>query len=92
MIMAPWFGKEWVDTVCILKKSLYDHKQSLKAWLDMFAKVMRKYGYQQGQSDHTLFSKQNKHVKRTILIVYVNDIILTGDNLEESERPKEKFG
>lgn len=40
----------------------------------------------QGQSDHTMFFKQSQDGLKTILIVYVDDIILTGDNLSKIRR------
>ncbi|XP_022853510.1 uncharacterized protein LOC111374981 [Olea europaea var. sylvestris] len=73
--------------VCKLRKSLYGLKQSPRAWFDRFAKVLKTQGYQQGQSDHTMFYHLSRGVK-TILIVYVDDIILTGDNIGEMERLK----
>ena len=43
---------------------------------------MRRFGYHQSNSDHTLFFKR-KGDKITILIVYVDDMIVTGnDDLE----------
>lgn len=41
---------------------------------------MKKQGYDKGQSDHTMFVKHLGDSKITILIVYVDDIILTGDD------------
>ena len=38
--------------------------------------------------DHTLFFKQSNDGRMTILIVYVDDIILTGDDTREVERLK----
>ena len=69
--------------VCKLKKSLYGLKQSPRAWFDRFAKTVISNGYHQCQADHTLFVKANSGGKIAILIVYVDDIILTGDDLEE---------
>ncbi|KAH9684421.1 reverse transcriptase Ty1/copia-type domain-containing protein [Citrus sinensis] len=43
------------------------------------------------QADHTMFYKRSKEGKLAILIVYVNDIILTGDDKEELEGLKEKL-
>ena len=74
--------------VCRLKKSLYGLKQSPRAWFDRFTKSVKKYGYSQGQTDHTLFFKHSQNGKVTILIVYVDYIILTGDDLEELVRLK----
>ena len=44
--------------VCKLKKSLYELKQSLRAWFGRFTKSMRSFGYHQSNSDHTLFLKK----------------------------------
>ncbi|RVW92976.1 Retrovirus-related Pol polyprotein from transposon RE1 [Vitis vinifera] len=89
MMLPPRFCKEEKETrVCKLKKSLYGLKQSPKAWFDRFSKVIKNQGYQQGQSDHTMFFKQSNDGRMTILIVYVDDIILTGDDTGEVERLK----
>ena len=71
-----------------MKKSLYGLKQSPRAWFDRFARVIKNKGYQQGQSDHTMFFKQSNDGRMTILIVYVDDIVLIGDNTGEVERLK----
>lgn len=44
----------------------------------------------QAQTDHTLFFK-HQNSKITILIVYVDDIILTGDDNGEMERLKQNL-
>ena len=44
---------------------------------------MKLHGYVQCQTDHTLFVKKSTNDERSILIVYVDDIIVTGDYLEE---------
>ena len=76
------------NRVCRLRKSLYGLKQSPRAWFDRFTKAIKKQGYSQGQSDHTLFIKRHQDVKITILIVYVDDIIVTGNHEEEISRLK----
>ena len=50
---------------------------------------MKNQRYVQAQSDHTMFIKGSKEGKIAVLIVYVDDIILTGDDLVEMERLKE---
>jgi hypothetical protein len=52
---------------------------------------MKKQGYIQGQADHTLFTKFSPHGKIAILIVYVDDIVLTGDDIVEMAKVKEKL-
>ena len=44
-----------------LNKSLYGLKQYPRAWFDRFSKVIKEFGYGQGQADHTLFVK---HVEK----------------------------
>ncbi|RVW95943.1 Retrovirus-related Pol polyprotein from transposon TNT 1-94 [Vitis vinifera] len=68
--------------VCKLKKSLYGLKQSPRAWFGRFTKSMRAFGYHQSNSDHTLFLKK-QHGKITTLIVYVDDMVVTGNDPEE---------
>ncbi|WJZ94687.1 hypothetical protein VitviT2T_013525 [Vitis vinifera] len=68
--------------VCKLKKSLYGLKQSSRAWFGRFTKSMRAFGYRQSNSDHTLFLKK-QHGKITALIVYVDDMVVTGNDPEE---------
>ncbi|WJZ83766.1 hypothetical protein VitviT2T_003421 [Vitis vinifera] len=68
--------------VCKLKKSLYGLKQSPRAWFGRFTKSMRAFGYRQSNSNHTLFLKK-QHGKITTLIVYVDDMVVTGNDPEE---------
>ncbi|KAI5347547.1 hypothetical protein L3X38_000434 [Prunus dulcis] len=73
--------------VCKLRKSLYGLKQSSRAWFGSFVASMRKSGYVQSNSDHTLFLKRRK-CKLTTLIIYVNDMIVTGDQAETQNLQK----
>ncbi|KAL0318797.1 UNVERIFIED_CONTAM: Retrovirus-related Pol polyprotein from transposon RE1 [Sesamum angustifolium] len=68
--------------VCRLKKAFYGLKQSPRAWFGRFMQSMKSFGYKQSNSDHTLFLKYNKE-NVTALIVYVNDMIVTGNDPEE---------
>ena len=68
--------------VCKLKKALYKLKLSLRAWFGRFTKSMRNFGYKQSNSDNTLFLK-HKRGKITALIIYVDDLVVTGDDHEE---------
>ncbi|KAM0041859.1 putative RNA-directed DNA polymerase [Helianthus debilis subsp. tardiflorus] len=48
---------------------------------------MKKYGFKQSNSDHTLFLKQRGKLI-TCLIIYVDDMIVTGNDEEEMKRLK----
>ena len=52
--------------------------------------MIQRHGFRQAQTDHTLFLKLQGG-KKTILIVYVDDIILTGDDRVEIEEIKGKL-
>ena len=70
------------EVVCKLQKALYGLKQSPRAWFGRFSLAMRKYGFTQSNSYHTLFLK-HRLGKVTTLIIYVDDMIITGDDTEE---------
>jgi len=63
-------------------------KQSSRAWFEKFTQSVKKHEYTQGQAHHTLFTKSGQNGMITILIVYVEDIILTGNDEIEMERLK----
>ncbi|RVW28219.1 Retrovirus-related Pol polyprotein from transposon RE1 [Vitis vinifera] len=89
MEILPGFQESMAkNQVCKLQKSLYGLKQSPRAWFDRFTKAVLKLGYKQGQADHTLFVKKSHAGKMAILIVYVDDIILSGNDMEELQKLK----
>ncbi|GJR11586.1 putative RNA-directed DNA polymerase [Tanacetum coccineum] len=76
--------------VCKLNKSLYGLKQSPRAWFGRFTLAMKKYGYKQSNSDHTQFlSHKGDHV--TCLIIYVDDMIITGNDESEIKKAKRRI-
>ena len=76
--------------VCKLERALYRLKQSPRAWFGRFSSAMRKYGYRQSNSDHTL-SLKHRQSKVTALIVYLDDMIITGDDAKEISRLQEQL-
>ena len=83
MNLPPGFEYTYGENkVCRLRKSLYGLKQSPRAWFGKFEKALKGYIYQQSQVDHTMFYKRADNGKLPILIVYVDDIIITGDDSE----------
>ena len=92
MSIPPGFeGNKTSDKVCKLKKALYGLKQSPRAWFSRFAKVMRDSGYRQSQGDHTLFFKHSASGGVTALLVYVDDIIVTGNDEKEKDDLKKRL-
>ncbi|KAL5829710.1 hypothetical protein ACOSQ3_019178 [Xanthoceras sorbifolium] len=78
MDLPPVFDSK-TGKVCKLKKAFYGLKQSPRGWFGRLSTSIRKFGYQQSNSDHTLFFK-HKGDKITILIVYVDDMIVIGND------------
>jgi transposase InsO family protein len=86
-------GYQTLDTVgkvCKLKKALYGLKQSPRAWFGRFSQAMKRYGYNQSDSDHTMFYKK-RFDKISILIIYVDDMIITGNDKEGIKDLEEKL-
>ena len=69
---------------------MYGLKQSPRAWFDRFTKSIQQHGFKQAQADHTLLYKLLGK-KITILIVYIDDIIVTGNDVGEIESIKSKL-
>lgn len=58
---------------------MYGLKHSLRAWFHKFTTFVRFQGFTQGHSDHKLFTKWSL-CKKIVLIVYVDNILLSGDD------------
>ena len=71
--------------VCRLKKALYGLKQSPRAWFGRLSYAMKGFGYKQAMTYHTFFFKRDGD-DITLLIVYVDDMIVTGSNPKEVEK------
>jgi len=74
-----------------LKKALYGLKQSPRAWFGRLTQAMISRGYRQSQGDHTLFIKHSQEGKLTLLLVYVDDMIVAEDDEHEKQILKEKL-
>ena len=68
------------ELVCCLK-SLYGLKQSPRAWLGRFSEIVIEFGLTRCGVDHFVFYRQTKAGK-ILLIVYMDDIVITGDDSE----------
>ncbi|GJY10247.1 ribonuclease H-like domain-containing protein [Tanacetum coccineum] len=73
--------------VCRLKKSLYGLKQAPRQWNAKLTHTLIDNGFKQSKSDYSLFTK-SKNGNFTALLVYVDDIIITGNNSTEIENFK----
>ena len=65
--------------VCRHRKSLYGLKQSPRAWFGRFSEVVQEFGMKKCNSDHSVFYQQSE-IGIILLVVYVDDIVITGSN------------
>jgi hypothetical protein len=70
---------EYLSCVCKLKKALYGLKQSPWAWFGKFSEAFMEFGLQRCQTDHLLFHLHTS-AGYILLLVYVDDIVITGDD------------
>lgn len=76
--------------VCKLKKALYGLKQSPRAWFGKIAEFLEYNGFVITSADASLFVKR-KNSKMAVVLVYVDDLIITGDHTEMISQLKENL-
>ena len=82
MTLPPGFISPQPNQCCKLLKSLYGLRQSSRMWYDKLSHLLLSHGYQQTSSDYSLFVKFIGD-QISILLVYVDDIVLTGNSISE---------
>ncbi|WVZ56049.1 hypothetical protein U9M48_006635 [Paspalum notatum var. saurae] len=65
--------------ICRLRRSLYGLKQAPRAWFQRFASVVTAAGFSASAHDPALFVHTSS-CGRTLLLLYVDDMIITGDD------------
>src|SRR5947207_11320076 len=76
--------------VCHLKKALYGLKQAPRAWFERFSSVVRAASFSTSEHDPALFVHTSKR-GRTLLLLYVDDMLITGDDQEYISFVKKKL-
>ncbi|XP_026396687.1 uncharacterized protein LOC113291360 [Papaver somniferum] len=79
MKLPPGFQKKGDTRVYKLNKSLYGLKQASRQWFAKFSTALLEEGFQQSRVDYSLFLFHKGAVSIYVL-VYVDDIIITGNN------------
>lgn len=76
-----------LNQVCKLKKALYGLKQSPRQWYKEFSGKLKTFGFNQSSYDHCMFYIQTNSIF-IALIVYVDDILITGNDQNKIEEVK----
>ncbi|WZZ70878.1 hypothetical protein YC2023_082248 [Brassica napus] len=71
-----------------LKKAIYGLKQSPRAWYNKLSTTLNGRGFRKSELDHTLFTLTTPS-GMVALLVYVDDIIITGSDKEGIKATKE---
>ena len=75
-----------------LIKSLYGLRQSPRCWNEKFVKMMKDLHYIQSQADPCVFIKDEENGERSIITVFVDDLVIASKNYKEvKEELMKKF-
>ena len=80
MDIPPGLPNTKLRQVCLLHKSLYGLRQARRQWYAQLASFLLKNNLKSSFVDHSLFI-HNMEGKITVLLVYIDDIIHTGDDI-----------
>ena len=72
-------GKEHM--VCKLMKSLYGLKQAPRQWYKKFDSFMVGHEYMRTNADHCVYVRKFLNGKIVILLLYVNDMLIIGQDV-----------
>lgn len=81
MQVPPGYSVNGTSKVRKLNKSLYCLKQTSRQWYSKLSIFIIGQGFHQSKADYSLFTRK-KGNSFTAILVYVDDIIIAGDNVE----------
>ena len=77
MQLSPSLSVE-SNKVCHLRHALYGLKQAPRAWFTKFSSTISHLGYMVSHYDYASFLR---HTDKCIILLYVDDMIITSDDL-----------
>ena len=75
--------------VCKLRRSLYGLKQSPQTWFSRFSSMVQEFGMIRSVADYSIFYHHSSAGKCIYLIVYVDDIVITGSDQDGIQKLKQ---
>jgi hypothetical protein len=76
------------DKVCRLRRAFYSLKQAPRAWFAKFNSTVSRLGFSISSYDSALFLRRTSKGS-ILLLLYVNDMIITGDDLSRIQELKD---
>ena len=90
MELPQGFTSQGEKQVCRLVKSLYGLKQAPRQWNAKLSKALVELKFKQSEYDQSMFIKKDES-GMVIILVYVDDLLVTGDSLRIVKETKEKL-
>uniref|UniRef100_A0A2N9J561 Integrase catalytic domain-containing protein n=1 Tax=Fagus sylvatica TaxID=28930 RepID=A0A2N9J561_FAGSY len=93
MQLPPGFSQPpgFSHKVCRLRQALYGLKQAPRAWFAKFNSTISQHGFSASSYDSALFFRRSDH-GITLLLLYVDDMIITGDDVQGIQDLKRFLG
>ncbi|GKV37573.1 hypothetical protein SLEP1_g45591 [Rubroshorea leprosula] len=89
--MKPLAGLHHLpNKVCRLRRALYGLKQSPRAWYAKFSATVSEFGFTSSPHDTSLFIRKTAR-GMVLLLLYVDDMIITGDDVVGVEELKQSL-
>nr|GEV31764.1 retrotransposon protein, putative, Ty1-copia subclass [Tanacetum cinerariifolium] len=82
---------KYPNRVCKLKRSIYRLKQASRQWNKQFDDEMKKFGFTQNRDEPCVYLKTSRS-NITFLILYVDDILIMGNNIQMLQDVKSYLG
>ena len=79
--LEGFISKDEKQKVCKLQRSIYGLKQASRSWNMRFDEAIKTYGFIQNPDESCVY-KFIKDKRVVFLILYVDDILLIGNNIE----------
>ncbi|KAF3614676.1 hypothetical protein FXO38_35522 [Capsicum annuum] len=87
MELPQGFASQGENSICRLTKSLYGLKQTPRQWNTKLSEVLLRSQFVQSQYDPSLYIRRTQE-RITLVLVYVDDMLITGDSLKLIEDAK----
>lgn len=68
-----------------MQKALYELKQTPRGWFEKLRSILQLWKFTRAKSNNSLFYKRSDN-DLILLLIYVNDIIVTGSNNVKIEK------